>query len=116
MFTYDKAAIFSGIYWFNLLFVNAFFVWLLTRNDVQMWKKHILFSFFYILFGFVLIRNSGAYLLLALYFYYSYRKVKFNSVLISPFIHLSSLPVLMTYFHKKKIVDNIENMCQMIEK
>lgn len=102
LFTDDKAIIFSGIYWFNLLFVTAFFVWLLTRNDIQMWKKNILFSFFYFLFAFVLIRNSGAYIMLALYFYYSYRKIKFNVVLMTPLIHLSSLPVLITYFHKQK--------------
>ncbi|MFT4847606.1 MAG: hypothetical protein ACI83B_000127 [Sediminicola sp.] len=102
LFTDDKAVIFSGIYWFNLLFVTAFFVWLLTRKDVQMWKKNVLFSFFYILFAFVLIRNSGAYIIIALYFYYSYREIKFNAVLVTPLIHLSALPVLLTYFHKKK--------------
>jgi|TARA_B110000908_G_scaffold155739_1_gene194213 hypothetical protein len=102
LFTDDKVVIFSGIYWFNLFFVTAFFVWILTRNDIQMWKKNILFSSFYFLFAFVLIRNSGAYIMVALYFYYTYRNIKFNSVLISPLIHLSSLPMLITYFHKQK--------------
>mgnify|MGYP003626448327 CR=1 FL=1 len=39
LFTDDKAVIFSGIYWFNLLFVTAFFVWLLTRKDVQIFMS-----------------------------------------------------------------------------
>jgi hypothetical protein len=102
LFTNDKALLFLVIYWFNLLISNAFFVWILTRRDVQMWKKIILFSFFYFLFAFVLIRNSLAYILFAMYFYYSFRKIKFNFVLFTPFIHISSIAVLITYFHNKK--------------
>lgn len=102
LFTDEKAKIFTCIYWLNLLIANSFFVWLLTRTDVQMWKKVILFSFFYFLFAFVLIRNTPAYILFAVYFYYSFRKLKFNAVLLTPFIHISSVAVLGTYFHKKK--------------
>jgi hypothetical protein len=102
LFTNDKATIFLGIYWLNLLIVNAFFVWILTRKDVQMWKKVVLFSLFYFLFAFVLIRNSPAYILFACYFYYSYRNIKFNLVLFTPLMHISSIGVLVTYLHKKK--------------
>jgi hypothetical protein len=102
LFTDDKTLIFLGIYWLNLLVANSFFVWILTRKDVQMWKKIVLFSFFYFLLAFVLIRNSPAYILFACYFYYSFRKIKFNAVLLTPFMHISSLAVLVTYFHKRK--------------
>jgi len=102
LFTEDKVLIFLGIYWFNLMISNAFFIWLLTRTDVQMWKKILLFSFFYFLFAFVLIRNSPAYILFALFFYYSFRDKNFNWVLCTPFIHISSVAVLVTYFHCKK--------------
>lgn len=102
LFTNDKAIIFLGIYWLNLLIVNTFFVWILTRTDVQMWKKVVLFSLFYFLFAFVLIRNSPAYILFACYFYYSYRKIKFNWVLFTPFMHISSIAILVTYLHEKK--------------
>jgi hypothetical protein len=102
LFTDDKSIVFTCIYWFNLLFSNAFFIWVVTRTDVQMWKKIILFSFFYFLFAFVLIRNSPVYILFAMYFYYSFRKENFNWILVTPFIHISSIAVLITYFHKRQ--------------
>lgn len=102
LFTEDKSVVFLCIYWFNLAVANAFFIWIVTRKDIQMWKKIILFSFFYFLFAFVLIRNAPVYLLFAMYFYYSFRKVNFNWVLVTPFIHISSIAVLVTYFHKRK--------------
>ena len=94
--------IFLGIYWFNLFVTNTFFIWLATRKDVQMWKKMLLFTFYYFLFGFVLLRNSPAYFLFGLYFYYSYRGIKFNKVLLTPFMHISSIAMLIIFFHKSK--------------
>jgi hypothetical protein len=102
IFTNDKSAIFNLIYWFTFLLVNMFYIWLAFRKDVQMWKKMLLFVFYYFLFGFVLLRNGPAYLLFGLYFYYSYRGIKFNEVLLTPFIHISSLAMLITFFHKNK--------------
>lgn len=102
VFTSDKQVIFLMIYWFNLIVVNGFFVWMLFRTDVQMWKKIVLFSFFYFLFAFVLIRNSAAYILFALFFYYAFRNIKLNWVLFTPFIHISSVAVLVTFFHQRK--------------
>lgn len=101
-FTEDRQLIFFGIYWFNLMVSNLFFIWLLTRTDIQMWKKLVLFSFFYFLFAFVLIRNSPSYIIFALFFYYTFRKSNFNLVLVTPFIHISSVAVLATYFHNRK--------------
>lgn len=102
LFTDDRTIIFLGIYWLNILIANGFFVWIVTRKDILIWKKIVLFSFFYILFAFVLIRNAPAYILFGSYFYYSFRRQNFNAVLLTPFMHISSMAVLVTYFHKRK--------------
>lgn len=101
-FCVDKVATFLGMYWFNYLIGTAFFVWLLTREDVQMWKKMFLFSCYYFFFTFVLLRNGPVYILFAYYFYYTFREKRFDLVLLSPFAHVSSLLLLLTYFNKKK--------------
>lgn len=102
LFTADKKQIFLGIYWFNFLITNVFFVWLVTRKHVAIWKKMLLFVFYYFLFGFVLLRNGPVYILFACFFYYSYRNKKFNKILLAPFMHLSALALMVTLFQKNK--------------
>jgi hypothetical protein len=97
-----KKEVFLAMYWFNFLITTLFFIWLLYRKDVAMWKKMILFVFHYFLFGFVVLRNGPAYMLFALYFYYTFRSKKFNWILITPLMHISSCLLLVTYFHKWK--------------
>ena len=102
LFLEAKKEVFLAMYWFNFLIATLFFIWLLYRKDVEMWKKMILFVFHYFLFGFVLLRNAPAYMLFAMYFYYTFRDKKFNWVLITPWMHISSCLLLVTYFHKWK--------------
>jgi hypothetical protein len=100
LFISDKEIIFNLIYWLNFSITNAFFVWLLTRYDISVWKKVILFSFYYFLFGFVLLRNGPVYMLFACFFYYSYRnKISYN-ILLTPLMHLSALSLIITIFNK----------------
>ncbi len=98
----DKKTIFTAIYWFNFSVNNVFFIWLATRLDLAIWKKMLLFVFYYFLFGFVLLRNGPVYILFACFFYYSYRNKRFNKVWITPFMHLSAISLVVTFFHKNK--------------
>lgn len=98
----EKKDVFLAIYWFNFLIITLFFIWLIFRKDIEVWKKMVLFVLNYFLFGFVLLRNGPAYVLFAMYFYYTFRDIKFNWVLITPFMHISSSLMLVTYFHKRK--------------
>ena len=102
LFFEAKKEVFLAMYWFNFLIATLFFIWLLYRKDVEMWKKMILFVFHYFLFGFVVLRNGPAYMLFAMYFYYAFRDKKFNWILITPGMHISSCLLLVTYFHKWK--------------
>ncbi len=101
-FISDKKTIFIFIYWWNFIITNWFFIWLATRLDLTLWKKMLLFVFYYFLFGFVLLRNGPVYILFACFFYYGYRNKKFNNVLITPLMHLSAISLIVTFFHKKK--------------
>lgn len=102
LFLEAKKEVFLAMYWFNFLIATLFFIWLVYRKDVEMWKKMILFVFHYFGFGFVVLRNGPAYMLFAMYFYYAFRDKKFNWVLITPWMHISSYVMLVTYFHKWK--------------
>ena len=97
-----KKDVFLGMYWFNFVITTIFFIWLLYRKDVEMWKKMFLFVLHYFLFAFVVLRNGPAYMLFAMYFYYTFRDRKFNWVLLTPLMHISSSLVLINYFHKWK--------------
>lgn len=99
-FIESKKDVFLAMYFFNFFVNTLFFIWILYRNDIDMWKKMLLFVLHYFLFGFVLLRNGPAYILFALYFYYSFRGKKFIWVLITPFMHISSSLMLVSYFHK----------------
>lgn len=102
LFENDRIVIFSFIYWFNFLLVTLFFVWLSMKKDVKLWKKIIIFVFYYFLFGYVVLRNSPVYILFALFCYSSYKNQKFNAFLLTPLMHLSALPVTLIVFFKKK--------------
>lgn len=99
LFLDSKKDVFLALYWFNFLVSTLFFIWLLFRKDLEAWKKMLLFVLHYFLFSFVLLRNGPSYILFALYFYYVFRDKKFNWVLITPFMHISSSVILVTYFH-----------------
>jgi hypothetical protein len=102
LFISDKLIIFNFIYWLNFSITNIYFVWLLTRYDISVWKKVTLFAFYYYLFGFVLLRNAPVYMLFSCFFYYSFRDKKFYNILLTPFMHLSALSLIITVFNKNK--------------
>jgi hypothetical protein len=102
LFTPDKEYILRGIYWFNFLITNVFFIWLALRKDILIWKKIVLFVFYYFLFGFVLLRNGPVYILYAYFFYYSFRNKKFIKIVLTPFMHLSALALIILLFQRKK--------------
>jgi hypothetical protein len=79
-----------------------FYVWLAFRDDLELWKKITIFAFYFFLFSFVVIRNAPVYIIYSYFFYYSYRAIKYKSTIITPFMHLSSLPLLLLLFHKEK--------------
>ncbi|WP_188050006.1 hypothetical protein [Flavobacterium sp. GP15] len=100
LFIEEKKDIFQAMYWFNFLIDTAFFIWLILRKDVEMWKKMLLFTLHYFVFGYVLLRNGPAYILFAMYFYYTFRNKKFTLVWLTPLLHISSCLMLVTYFHQ----------------
>ena len=100
LFTEVKKDIFQAMYWFNFLIDTAFFIWLILRKDVEIWKKMLLFTLHYFVFGYVLLRNGPSYILFSLFFYYAFRDKKLNWVWITPLLHISSCLMLVTYFHK----------------
>lgn len=102
IFSNEKEIIFSCLYWFNYIITTLFFVWLIKLKDIEVWKKMLLFSVFYFFFAFTLLRNGPVYIFFAMYFYYSYRNLKFNYVLLTPFMHISSILILIVYLYKLK--------------
>lgn len=102
LFIDSKKDVFLALYWFNFIINTFFFIWLLFREDIEAWKKMLLFVVHYFLFGFVLLRNGPSYILFALYFYYVFRERRFDWVLITPFMHITSSLMLVTYLHKSK--------------
>lgn len=102
LFSTNKQIIFLEIYWFNFIITNVFFLWLATRKDIVLWKKIMIFVFYYILFGFVLLRNGPVYMLFACFFYYSFRNRNYIKILITPFMHMSAMALIILLFHKRK--------------
>lgn len=100
LFIDSKKDVFLTMYWFNFIINTLFFIWLLYRKDIEVWKKMLLFVLHYFIFGFVVLRNGPAYILFAMYFYYTLRNKKFNWILITPLMHISSGLMLVTCFYK----------------
>ena len=107
LFIDTKKEVFLALYWFNFIINTFFFIWLLFREDLEAWKKMLLFVLHYFLFGFVLLRNGPSYILFALYFYYAFREKRFDLVLLTPLMHISSSLMLVTYFHKWRNYFNV---------
>ena len=101
-FIIDHTSIINLIYLFNFILINIFFVWLARKNDLNVWKKIIFLVFYYFLFAYITLRNAPAYVLFSVFCYYAYRNKKFNTILLMPFMHLSTLPFLISIFHNKK--------------
>jgi hypothetical protein len=91
--------VFYGI---NYFFTTCFFIWLLFVKDIQPWKKVLLFSLFYYLLAYLLLRNTLAYLALAYMFYRINFKVVYKLSYAALLSHLSSLPALFFGCFKNK--------------
>ena len=55
------------IYWINFLVTLFFFVRVILWDDMSFWKKIFLFSYCFVPFAFVLLRNSIPYILVCFY-------------------------------------------------
>ena len=82
--------------------VDIMKLYYMQKQNTTLINILLIFSIFYFFFGFVLLRNAPAYLLFAVFFYYSYRNLKFDYVLLTPFMHMSSILILIVYFYKWK--------------
>lgn len=98
----SKEASINVFYFTNTLLTTSFFLWLSFKDDISPWKKVFLYSMYYYLFSFVLLRNTPSYILLATSFYYlNYKRIFFPS-LFTFLCHISSLPVIIFSFFKNK--------------
>ncbi len=102
LFTSNKRIIIECIYWFNLLISLYFYIWLAYRKDIELWKKVVIFVFYYFLTSYVVLRNAPVYFIYSYFFYYSFRAIQYRKIFFSPFMHISSAPFLLLLFYKSK--------------
>lgn len=88
------------VYYFNLSINSVFFIWVAKLYDIPIWRKTLLFSLFFIVFSFVWLRASVAYIILGYFFYHAYRGENKLIGYFSLFVHLSSLPVIYLWVVK----------------
>jgi len=94
-------------YFINTTITTFFFIWISYNTKNSLWKNIFLYSMYYYLFSFILLRNTPSYILIGILFYFINKNIYFKSALISFFCHLSSLPVLVFSFFKNKKADLI---------
>jgi len=92
-------------YFINTIITTLFFIWISYNKNNSKWKNIFLYSMYYYLFSFILLRNTPSYILISIMFYFINRNKYFKSALFSFFCHLSSLPVLIFSFFKNKRAD-----------
>lgn len=102
LFTSNKRIIIESIYWFNLFISLYFYIWLAFRKDVNLWKKVVIFVFYYFLTSYVVLRNAPVYFIYSYFFYYGFRSLNYKKTIFTPLMHISSLPLLLLIFHKSK--------------
>lgn len=111
--TYSAELSINIFYFINFFITTFFFVWLLFVNNIYPWKKILLFSLFYYLFAYVLLRNTLAYLSTAFLFYKINSKIYFKPSYLAFLSHLSSIPALVFSIFKNKI-GNVRLVISMI--
>lgn len=102
LFSSNKFIIIECIYWFNLIVSLCFYIWLSFRKDIKLWKKVVIFVFYYFLASYVVLRNAPVYFIYSYFFYYSFRSIKYRKIVFTPLMHISSLPLLLLMFYKSK--------------
>lgn len=89
-------------YYFNFIITLSFFTWLIFKKEITPWKKVLLFSLYYHVFTFILLRNTIAYILIAYLFYHlGFNKIT-KKAFLSFFSHMTSLPALLSSLFKNK--------------
>ncbi|WP_167358365.1 EpsG family protein [Chryseobacterium culicis] len=103
LFAFDKKEMFNYIYYFNFSISALFFIWLAQLKDVALWKKVIFYVIYYFLFSFTVLRNSPAYILVTILFYYLQRDKRWYWGYLAFFAHISSIIALgVSVFKNKK--------------
>ena len=102
LFTKNKLEIIISIYWLNFLISLYFYIWLAFRYDIELWKKVLIFVFYYFLTCYVVLRNAPVYFIYSYFFYYSFRATRYNKIILTPLIHISSIPLLVLLLHRSK--------------
>lgn len=81
-------------YYFNLLVNNIMFIWASRLPDVSLWRKMLFFSLCYLVFAYVWLRASVAYMLVLFLLYYGSRRRMQWIGYFAPLVHMSALPVI----------------------
>lgn len=89
----------------NFYLTLFFFVWLSFLKNIAAWKKVVLFSLYYYLYSYILLRNTPAYVLVGILFCYLHKNKYFYPSALSFMAHLSALPILMFSVFKNKTSD-----------
>ncbi|MDT9500129.1 EpsG family protein [Capnocytophaga canimorsus] len=98
----EKIEVFQAMYFFNYAALTFFFTWLMTLRDVVMWKKVLIFTMYYFLFSYTLIRNGIPYAIFGYFIYQIYRNKSTKLIYLTPFMHISSSTLLLLIFHKHR--------------
>jgi hypothetical protein len=99
-FTAEKSINF--FYTFNFIVTTIFYTWLIFIKEISPWKKILLFSLYFHVFSFILLRNTISYILIAYLFYLlSFNKTS-KIAYLSFLSHLTSLPALISSLFKNK--------------
>ncbi|MCW3170510.1 EpsG family protein, partial [Chryseobacterium sp. 09-1422] len=100
----DTAGSLNFYYIINFIISTIFFIWIIRLKDIQTFSKVLLFSLYYFLFAYTTVRNSPAYILVGVLYYFLHRKKIFKLGYLSFLAHLSSVPaVLFSLFRVDKV-------------
>ncbi|WP_431611213.1 EpsG family protein [Chryseobacterium sp. 'Rf worker isolate 10'] len=103
LFTFDKKELFNYIYYFNFSISAVFFIWLAQLKDVALWKKVVFYIIYYFLFSFTVLRNTPAYILVTVLFYFLQRDKRWHWGYWAFFAHISSIIAIgISFFQNKK--------------
>jgi hypothetical protein len=103
-FVQDTAASLNLYYVINFIITTIFFIWIIRLRDIQTFSKILLFSLYYFLFAYTTIRNSPAYILVGVLYYFLHRKKVFRLGYLSFLAHLSSVPaVIFSFFRADQV-------------
>lgn len=96
----DNTQVVLMSYYVNLIINSIFFVWIARIADISIWRKILFFSLYYIVFSYVWLRASIAYLIVCYFLYYGFRDKMKPWGFLAPLVHLSSLPIIYLWLLK----------------